>query len=142
MKIFFSLALLLLVSFSACKKQTVTPQTITNTVIVHDTTYLIPKNEIIQGTWYCYGYSHYGETTITPYSSDYTVTCTQTTFNFGGSASSASYSSDYSYIYLNGATSISYSVNPYSSTEIRLLAWTAPLPNPDHGSSYYLRRTP
>lgn len=145
--------LLVVIIFCSCKKQDVQPSTITNTVIVHDTVtihstttdtiYEVPKSDIIQGSWYCYAYSNYGSTSQITVSPSVQINATQSTFDFSGS-STAAYSSDYSTIYLNsGIATNTPAYTVYSSlTELKLLAWNAPQPNPSHGTTYYLRRTP
>lgn len=128
--IIFTLAIVV-IFLSSCKKEDVEPQVITNTEYVHDTTFLMPRSELIHGTWHCYAYSLNGSTTKLAISPTQTLVATATTFSFESAPLPAVYTFDYKYIYLNNSPDKAYTVFS-TETELYLLM--------TDGRKLYLRR--
>lgn len=123
---------LLATTFFSCKKENVTPQTVTihdtvsttktihdtisktNTVTVtqHDTVTVMPFAEIIQGAWTIYKLNN---TAV-----NQTFVCTSTTFNQNNNGNqAASYSSDFSIIYNSSGTAV-YKLYHNEPSELKL----------------------
>lgn len=136
--ILFAIALL-----SACKKEDVKPQiitnTVTNTVYSTDTIYCIKRKEIFYGDWIIYGQST-GSGNILYYTDAQTTTfnATHNSFDFGDYHYTATYSSDYSIINYTLVSSGVFGLNVYNCDQFKLTNLNSN--DPTTQISYYLKR--